>query len=310
MLKTLKLCTIIAMMLMLFGCGNSDKNQADSKIKEKSNQIMDKVRSKADPMVFVQGGIFQMGSNENDEEKPIHGVTVGSFYISKYEVTLLDWYDYLKDLEKKDFEKAKLYTNENVKYDKDGNLQIFSSITADDRNCPMHSLTWYDAVDYCNWISEKNGLENCYTVSGEKVECNFQADGYRLPTEAEWEYAARGGNSSKGYEYSGSNSVGDVAWYSSNSGSKTHPVGTKQPNELGLYDMSGNVWEWCWDLYGENYYKESAQENPLGSQSGSYRVIRGSSWLGKIRYCCVSCRLSHFPDSRAYFIGFRVVCLP
>jgi formylglycine-generating enzyme required for sulfatase activity len=133
---------------------------------------------------------------------------------------------------------------------------------------------------------------------------------YRLPTEAEWEYAARGGNKSQGYKYSGSNTIGDVAWYYDNSGSKTHAVGTKQANELGIYDMSGNVYEWCSDWYGADYYSSSRQTNPMGPSSGSYRVIRGGSWCNRARYCRVSIRGSNFPSIRYDLIGFRLVCIP
>ena len=118
---------------------------------------------------------------------------------------------------------------------------------------PVENVSWNDIQDYLQRLNAKTG------------------GNYRLPTEAELEYAARGGNKSHGYEYSGSNTLDNVAWYYDNSGSKTHSVGTKQPNELGIYDMSGNVWEWCNDWYGENYYSSSSQNNPQGPSSGSVR---------------------------------------
>ncbi len=128
---------------------------------------------------------------------------------------------------------------------------------------------------------------------------------FRLPTEAEWEYAARGGKYSKGYKYSGSNNIDNVAWYTNNSGSKTHPVATKQANELGLYDMTGNVWEWCSDWYDK--YKKSSQTNPQGPRSGSFRVIRGGSWFDSARYCRVSYRFNSLPDGGDGFLGVRLV---
>ena len=127
---------------------------------------------------------------------------------------------------------------------------------------------------------------------------------FRLPTEAEWEYAARGGNKSKGFKYSGSNDIGSVAWYTSTTNdSGTKPVATKSPNELGLYDMSGNVWEWCYDYYDD--YSSGSQTNPKGPSSGSIRVVRGGGWSGDARYCRVSLR-GDYPDSRDYFLGLRL----
>jgi len=150
-------------------------------------------------------------------------------------------------------------------------------------DCPVELVTWHDAMAYAQKV------------------------GKRLPTEAEWEYAARGGNQSRGYKYAGSDNLDAVGWYDGNSGGKTHPVGQKQPNELGLYDMSGNVWEWCADWYGENYYAKSPQDNPTGPASGSHRVLRGGSWLNYDYYCPVSSRLRFNPVSRNGDVGFRCV---
>jgi formylglycine-generating enzyme required for sulfatase activity len=128
---------------------------------------------------------------------------------------------------------------------------------------------------------------------------------YRLPTEAEWEYAARGGNKSRGYRYAGGNDIDRVAWYDGNSDIETHPVGQKQANELGLYDMSCNVWEWCGDWY--DAYPFTAQTNPKGPLSGSNRVLRGGSWSSNAEYCRVSCRSSFYPHIRSIDYGFRLV---
>ena len=131
---------------------------------------------------------------------------------------------------------------------------------------------------------------------------------FRLPTEAEWEYAARGGNKSRHYKYSGSNNIFDVAWYDNNSGDRTHAVGTKSPNELGIYDMSGNVWEWCSDWYGTS--SAGVQTNPQGPSSGSNRVLRGGSWIGNAGGCRVSDRFSHGPGPSFHDYGLRLVLVP
>ena len=208
-------------------------------------------------MVYVVGGTFQMGSNSGDsDEKPIHTVTVSSFYMDKTEVTQAE---YRKVMGK--------------------NPSKFSG--CDD--CPVENVSWHDANEYAKKV------------------------GKRLPTEAEWEYAARGGNKSKGYRYSGSNTISSVGWYDNNSDWKTHPVAQKQPNELGLYDMSGNVWEWCSDWYGEESYSSSPQNNPQGPNSGEYRVLRGGSWGSLDGSCRVANRNGSDPGSRYYDLGFRLV---
>jgi len=157
---------------------------------------------------------------------------------------------------------------------------------------PVEEVSWYDAVEFCNKLSEKEGLQKAYSGSGGNIRCDFTANGYRLPSEAEWEYVARGGNQSKGFEYSGSNDLDAVGWYEGNSGKETKKAGKKKPNELGIYDMSGNVWEWCWDLY---------------SNSGSNRVHRGGSWYRLAEYCRVAYRGDSNPDDRYYSLGFRLV---
>ena len=154
-------------------------------------------------------------------------------------------------------------------------------------NLPVECVSWNDVQEFLRKLNAMTGKR------------------YRLPTEAEWEFAARGGNSSRGYKYSGSNSLGSVAWYDGNSGSRTHAVGTKSPNELGIYDMSGNVWEWCQDWYGS--YSSSSQRNPKGPNSGSYRVYRGGSWYFNARYCRVSYRNYFTPDFwNNLHLGFRL----
>ena len=153
-------------------------------------------------------------------------------------------------------------------------------------NLPVEKVSWNDCQKFISKLNKLTGKS------------------FRLPTEAEWEYAARGGNKSRGYQYSGSNTIGDVAWYDGNSGSKTHAVGTKQPNELGAFDMNGNVWEWCQDWF--NRYSSSPQTNPIGAVSGSCRVYRGGSWCYS-GYCRCSCRFDGTPDFRNGDLGLRLV---
>lgn len=153
---------------------------------------------------------------------------------------------------------------------------------------PVECVSWNDCQTFITKLNQLTGKK------------------FRLPTEAEWEYAARGGKNSKGYKYAGSNTIDEVAWYTSNSGDKTHDVVTKKPNELGLYDMSGNVWEWCQDWYSSSYYSSSPQTNPTGPSSGSGRVLRGGSWNGRARYCRVSFRNNYDPDNRNYNRGLRL----
>ena len=154
-------------------------------------------------------------------------------------------------------------------------------------NLPVECVSWNDCQTFISKLNAATGKR------------------FRLPTEAEWEFAARGGKKSKGYKYSGSNNLNKVAWYDDNSNSKTHTVGTKIPNELGIYDMSGNVWEWCSDLYDN--YSSSWQTNPTGLSSGSGRVRRGGSWYGVASLCRSSRRASRDPGSRSIDLGLRLV---
>ena len=232
---------IILSLLMIIGCS--------------------KAPPKAPPgMVYVKGGSFQMGSKKSKDEKPIHTVTVSSFFMDKTEVTQAQ---YKKVMGK--------------------NPSHFSG--CDD--CPVERVSWHDA-----------------TAFAQKV-------GKRLPTEAEWEYAARGGvktnSGSSQTSYAGSNDLNSVAWYGDNSGSKTHPVAQKQANALGLYDMSGNVWEWCSDWYSDSYYSESPQNDPQGPNSGSSRVLRGGGWDYNGSNCRVAYRVRDYPDLRGNDFGFRLV---
>ena len=157
-------------------------------------------------------------------------------------------------------------------------------------NCAVEQVTWDDVQKYISKLNSMSGKT------------------YRLPTEAEWEYAARGGKQSRNYTYSGSDDIGAVAWYDGNSGTKTHEVGKKSPNALGIYDMSGNVYEWCVDWYGS--YSNRSSVNPTGASSGHYRVVRGGNWNRSPQYCRVAFRYNNPPVFRSNSLGFRLVLVP
>ena len=168
-----------------------------------------------------------------------------------------------------------------------------SNFTGD--SLPVEQVSWEECQEFIKILNTLLSKE----LGGKR---------FALPTESQWEFAARGGNKSKGYKYVGSKKIDDVAWYSDNSGGMTHPVAKKQPNELGLYDMSGNVFEWCQDWYGN--YSSNAQTNPQGPASGTYRVIRGCSWYNLAWYCRVSDRGNSAPGNRYGYLGFRLCLIP
>jgi len=247
-------------------------------------------------MILVEGGQFLMGSPYSDglaekDEQPQNTVSVDSFYMSKYEVTVEEWKAYIKD--------------------KGISMPAEPKWGWED-SFPMSSVTWLDAVDYCNWLSEKHSLEPAYSKRGSYYFCNFSATGYRLPTEAEWEYAARGGKKSKGYLYAGANNPDRMSWNQTNSEGRPHTIGTRYANELGIHDLNGNVWEWCWDIYDELYYKDMKKEltstdNPKGGTDGDYRVVKGGSWDSKVSFLRPGNKVRAKVTQVYDFFGFRIV---
>jgi formylglycine-generating enzyme required for sulfatase activity len=235
-------------------------------------------------MIAVAGGTFWMGSNEGSfrQNERVHEVRLPSFFISETEVTQDLW-------------QAVMGTNPSIFKGPDN---------------PVENVSWYDAVRFCNALSELCGLAPAYTIEGETVTWNRQAKGYRLPTEAEWEYAARGGQSGATGDplsiaaYSGGATAMEIAWYGGNAGKRTQPVKGKAPNELGLYDMSGNVWEWCWDWFGD--YPTDYAYNPAGPDTGFKRVYRGGSWFNAANQLRVTFRICDPPASKAKSLGFRL----
>ena len=247
-----------------------------------------------DELIYVEGGNFIMGDTWGDGEsyeKPTHRVDLTyDFYVGKYPVTFEEYDRYCKET---------------------GATKLGDCSWGRGRR-PVINVSWFDAIGYCNWLSEKEGLPIAYYGDGSllnenrrKTEDITRVKGYRLLTEAEWEYAARGGKKSMGYKYSGSSSPDSVAWYDSNSGSKTHKVGQKKRNKLGLYDMSGNVWEWCSDWFDNGYYSKSPTTNPYNT-AGSSRVIRGGSWHNYATDTRVANRGNYSPTDARSGLGFRI----
>ncbi|MEI6765331.1 MAG: SUMF1/EgtB/PvdO family nonheme iron enzyme [Bacteroidota bacterium] len=242
-----------------------EQRKANEELEKDKARLNVMLKELSDNMVVVEGGTYTMGCTSDQwpncygSEKPAHEVSVGSFYISKYEVTRTQW-------------KAVM------------GVDVDNNSACD--NCPVENVSWDDAQEF---IAKLNAL------TGQT---------YRLPTEAEWEFAARGGNLSKKYKYPGSNKLNDVAWLAENSNYIIHPVGMKKPNELGLYDMGGNVWEWCSDWFGD--FTTDKQADPPGADIGSGRVVKGGSYLiGALRGRCASRGTSDQTTAEAG-TGFRL----
>jgi formylglycine-generating enzyme required for sulfatase activity len=236
-------------------------------------------------MLRIPGGTFLMGSPETEpgrnstDEGPQHQVTVSSFLIAKYPVTQPEYEEIM---------------GVNPSHHKG-------------ENNPVEQVTWLNAVDYCNKRSIAEGLIPVYTINGNSVTWNREANGYRLPTESEWEYACRAGTQTPYYT---GDKLDDAAWYRENTrdpvslNRSPFPVGLKQPNSFGLYDMHGNVLEWCWDFFG--YYTPEAKVNPTGPATGNWRVYRGGCWDYEARTCRSAYRYRQHVNFRFFYNGFRV----
>ncbi len=264
--------------------------------------VTPKKSAELDHMVFVQGGTFQMGSKDGESNETPHSVTLSDYYMARHEVTSEEY---------------------------DQFCQATGKEKPDDRGWgrgkrPAIYVSWYDAIEYCNWRSSQDGLTPVYSINKRTqdpnnksnfdklkwtVTINWQANGYRLPTEAEWEYAAR--SSGKDQKWAGTSSESQLVSFANGLGEKdgyknTSPVGTFKANDLGLFDMSGNVWEWCWDWYDSGYYSKSPKSNPQGPNTGSDRVLRGGSWFDEPAYLRCANRLYGTPDNRFFIFGFRL----
>ena len=304
-----------------------------------------------DDMVYIRDGEFEMGDHHGDgysDELPVHAVLLDSFFTSKYEITNQQYCEYLNsailagDIKVvdgivygfKDTANSYPYCDTHSysdysQIDYNNVSKTFSVRTKGERDMsddPMVTVSWYGAAAYCNWRSEQAGYETCYNPS--TWECNFSTHGYRLPTEAEWEYIARGGEYSPYYRFPWGDTIShsQANYYSSSSYSYdisptrgyhplwndgiypyTSPVGSFSANGFGLFGTAGNVWEWCNDWHSSTYYSASPVNNPTGPTSGSFRVIRGGSWTSIAYSCRAAYRNSFNPDGRARTLGFRVV---
>ncbi len=205
--------------------------------------------------VQIPGGQFTMGDEDEIDATP-HNVSLSSFYMDKHLVTQAQY--------------QKLMADNPSRWKGEKN--------------PVEQVRWSDAVKFCNKRSTLENLTPCYDL--ESWECNFQADGYRLPTEAEWEYACRAGTQTAYFMGKDDSKLADYAWFDKNSGGHPQPVGQKQPNPWGLYDMCGNLWQWCHDFYQVDYYEESPEANPRGPKTGDTKVVRGGAW----KFSAESCR--------------------
>lgn len=261
----------VLLALVVAGCGSKEESaparSAPSAVTPQ--QIVTETGTK---MVLLPAGDLLMGNESGEaDEKPAHKVHLNAFCIDAYEVTQASY----------------------------ESLMGRNPSKSQGPDKPVERVSYYAAVKYCNMRSHKEGLKECYDP--ETLTCDFSANGYRLPTEAEWEYACRAGTKSPYSFGSDPAKLREHAWFKDNSNADTHPVGQKKPNAWGLYDMHGNVAEWCNDLYGQAYYQESPQENPRGPATGEERVLRGGSWRGTAQSCRSSARSSEPP-------GFADVC--
>jgi len=258
--RALSICAVGVVAIAMTGCDqqSSSKNgnanvAAHAKVAQADNLTHTACGMS---MVVIPAGEFMMGANEGAiDAKPAHPVKIEGFLMDQNEVT------------QEAYEKV---------------TRTNPSRRKNPRN-PVEQVTWTAAVKFCNARSSQEGLKPCYDTN--TWACDFSANGYRLPTEAEWEYACRSGSTAQYYYGDNADELKSFGWFEGNSDSKTHPAGQRKPNAFGLYDMAGNVWEWCNDFYATKYYRESPGENPPGPNQGEKRVLRGGAWSSSAGNC-------------------------
>ena len=263
---------VLTILILFSGC----KRKAPDDASKKTAEIPAEISAEAGiEMVLLPAGKFTMGDKDEIDAQP-HEVFVSSFYIDKYLVTQGQY--------------KKLMEENPSRWKADKN--------------PVEQVRWSDAVKYCNARSLKENLQPCYDLQTWK--CNFEANGYRLPTEAEWEYACRAGTKTKYFFGNDSSKLTDYAWLDENSRGKPRPIGQKQPNPWGLYDMYGNVWQWCNDFYKVDYYQQSPEENPRGPDDGETKVVRGGAWKFSADSCRSGYRYNEAPGYSDVCFGYDI----
>ena len=262
----------VVLTFLALGCSN---NRTGNVAPSSSTSVKTITTKTGIEMVLIPSGEFLMGNDKGEEdEKPAHRIHISAFYMDKYEVT------------QKEYE----------------SLMGRNPAKSKGPDKPVEQLSWFAAARYCNTRSLREGLTPCYQL--ELLKCNFNADGYRLPTEAEWEYACRAGTNTDYTFGNDSVSLTRFAWFKSNANKTTHPVEQKSPNPWGLFDMYGNIWEWCNDFYSETYYKESGNANPTGPAEGKECVLRGGGWNSAEEDCRSSARRSETPGLADVCFGY------
>jgi sulfatase modifying factor 1 len=268
---------VSGVLVLVQGCQRKTPNETPKTSGASANpqSAIHNLQSENPALVLIAGGQFTMGDKDEVDAAP-HEVTVSSFYMDKHLVTQEQYEKLMKDNPSR-WKGAKN---------------------------PVEGVRWSDCVKFCNERSRAEGLTPCYDLT--TWQCNFEANGYRLPTEAEWEYACRAGTDTKYFFGNSVSSLSDYAWFDKNSGGHPQPVGQKKPNSWGLYDICGNLWEWCNDFYKVDYYAEAPKDNPRGPKEGDTKVVRGGAWKFSDQNCRCGYRYNENPGYVDVCFGYDI----